>query len=149
MFIIVGDKELLRDESCTFPPSVQLIVVYFFAKHAANGRKVHLQNYLGMPHVFLIFEKHPSTVKCYEEMAKFIKKVAKGDKVESRMDVVNGKGVIEVQPIDLERYSIDFSKAQVESQLPSVNHSFLNEWKKLFRKNAPGSRHSLPVEIRY
>ena len=82
-----------------------------------NGGTVHLQNYRSMPHVFVIFEKHPSTETCYNELGKFAKAVTSGQEIKSKLEVVNGKGVIEPQPLNLENYPISFSKAEVTDLL--------------------------------
>ena len=77
-----------------------------------NGGTVHLQKYQSMPHVFVIFEKHPSTETCYRSLATFTKAVTAGQNVETRLEIVNGKGIIQ-GPIDLEKYPIEVSKLQV------------------------------------
>jgi hypothetical protein len=66
-----------------------------------------------MPHAFVMFEKHPSTETCYKELAKFAKDVTSGRNVETRMEIVNGKGVIQDQPLDVETYPIAISKPEV------------------------------------
>lgn len=65
-----------------------------------------------MPHAFVLFEKHPCTIKCYEELAKFIENVTTGEKVDTCMEIVNGKGVI-TGPIRLENYPVAFSESEV------------------------------------
>lgn len=90
-------------------------IVYFASRHADNGNVVQLQNYIGLPHVFVVFEKHPSTETCYNELAKFITSVTHGEKVETRMQVVNGKGKLVEKPLDFNEYPIDFSKEEVPS----------------------------------
>ena len=73
---------------------------------------MHLQNYRSMPHVFLMFEMHPSTKTCYTEMIRFVKEVTSGKDIDTRMEIVNGKGEIETT-VDLTNYPIDVSKTQV------------------------------------
>ncbi len=68
-----------------------------------------------MPHVFVIFEKHPSTETCYNELGKFAKSVTTGQEMKSKLEVVNGKGMIEAQPLNPENYPISLSKAEVNS----------------------------------
>jgi hypothetical protein len=75
--------------------SLAYLSVYFAAAHAAKGGKVRLQKYLSMPHVFMIFEKHPSTATCYQEMAKFVKAATSGQNIETKMEIINGKGMLE------------------------------------------------------
>lgn len=84
-----------------------------------------------MPHVFLLFENHPCTKRAYSELAKFIKDVTSGKTIESRMEVVNGKGIREEQPLDLERFPIMFSKSQVLFNGALNNSSLSHVWKKL------------------
>jgi hypothetical protein len=72
-----------------------LIKVHYAVNHVNNGGKVWFQNYLYMPHVFMCFPKHPSTETCYKQITKFIKEVTSGGEIENRMEVVNGKGIIE------------------------------------------------------
>ena len=86
--------------------------VYFAVKHANGGGTVHLQSYLSMPHAFVLFENHPCTKKCYEELAIFIEKIVNGKKIDSCLEIVNGKGVI-AGPLDTEKYPIAFTKAEV------------------------------------
>jgi hypothetical protein len=88
------------------------MLVYFAANHMKSG-PVHFQNYLSMPHVFVIFEKHPSTETCYRELGKFAMAVTTGQNLETRMEIVNGKGKIEQQPLNLQDYPISFSKSEV------------------------------------
>ena len=76
---------------------------------------MHLQKYRSMPHVFVIFENHPSTETCYNELGKFTKSVTTGREMKSRLEVVNGKGIIEDQPLNPENYPISVSKAEVDS----------------------------------
>jgi hypothetical protein len=84
-----------------------------------NGGKVHFQNYLSMPHVFVIFEKHPSTERCYRELGKFTKAVTSGKDIETSMEVVNGKGEIE-GPLNIGNFPITFSKYEVISPLTNL-----------------------------
>jgi hypothetical protein len=92
-------------------------VVYFALNHAENGGKVILQSYLSMPHVFVVFDKHPSTQACYREMAQFVMEVTSGHTIETKMQVVNGKGEISEMHMNL-REPV-FSKSEV-SFLPFV-----------------------------
>jgi hypothetical protein len=78
-----------------------------------NGGHVRLQNYLAMPHVFQIFEKHPSTHTVYLEYARFIKEVTNGKIIETEMRIVNGKGMIQDGPLDLKQYPVTFTKEEV------------------------------------
>ena len=93
-----------------------LIIVYFAANHSKNGGIVQLQNYLSMPHVFLVFENHPSSKTCYSEVAKFIRAVSSGQKLETRMETVNGRGFIELQPLEMEKFPTTYTKAEVLSE---------------------------------
>lgn len=72
-----------------------------------------------MPHAWVMFEKHPSTNTCYQELAKFAKAVCAGVGIETRMDIVNGKGQIEQSPLDPKRYPVGFSKSEVQ-----ISHIF-------------------------
>jgi hypothetical protein len=110
LYIIVGDVEYLRDESSS--PVLRLMVVYFAANHAKNGGVVHLQNFRSMPHVFVIFP-HPSTQTCYSEMARFIVDVTSGKEIETKMEIVDGKGEVEEKAMDLASYPIELPKPQV------------------------------------
>jgi hypothetical protein len=91
-----------------------LIIVYFASKFAKNGGHVRLQNYIAMPHVFQLFPKHPSTHTSFREYAKFIKEVTSGQPIETQMSIVNGKGVIEEQPLNLEQYPTSYTKEEVD-----------------------------------
>ena len=108
---MVGNNELLRDESGTAFCSNSLLV-YFASKHASGGGLVHLQSYLSMPHAFVLFEDHLCALKCYEELAKFVDKVTTGKKIDACLEIVDGKGVI-VGPLDLDKYPVAFSKSEV------------------------------------
>ena len=66
-----------------------------------------------MPHVFLQFKSHPSTKACFEEYAKFILDVTSGKSIETRFEMVDGKGVIEAEPLNTENYSIPYTKEEV------------------------------------
>jgi acetyl esterase/lipase len=114
VFIVVGDNEYLRDESRILHLLSYLMIVYFASKLAKNGGRVRLQNYIAMPHVFQIFQKHPSTHTSFREYAKFITEVTSGKPIESQMSIVNGKGVIEEQPLNLEQYPTSYSKKEVD-----------------------------------
>lgn len=112
--------------------------VYFASKHADSGGIVHLQCYLSMPHAFVLFEKHPCTIKCYEELAKFVEKIITGKKIDSRMEIVNGKGVI-AGALDLEKYPVAFSKSEV-NLLPNtyLTRRSSQGWKVLYPSVPPG-----------
>ena len=114
VFIVVGDNEYLRDESRILHLLLYLIIVYFASKFAKNGGHVRLQNYIAMPHVFQIFQKHPSTHASFREYAKFIKEVTSGKAIESEMRIVSGKGVIEEQPLNFGQYPTSYTKEQVD-----------------------------------
>jgi hypothetical protein len=76
---------------------------------------VRLQNYKSMPHVFQIFQKHPSTETCFREYARFIKDVTDtgGNGIETELRYVNGKGQVEETALDLEKYNVGFTKEEV------------------------------------
>ena len=90
------------------------MLVYFAAMHARSGSTVCLQNYRSMPHVFVMFEQHPSTRTCYAEMSKFVKDVVDGKKISTKMEIVNGRGVIEEKTADLVTYPLELSKSMVD-----------------------------------
>jgi hypothetical protein len=113
VLIVVGDNEYLRDESCTFLRWVFLTIVYFAATFAKNGGRIRLQNYMSMPHVFQMFRTHPSVNTSFKEFARFIKDVTNGTQVETQISFINGKGVADKHPLDLEKYSVTYSKAEV------------------------------------
>jgi hypothetical protein len=73
------------------------ILVYFAALYAQRGGNVFVQNYKSMPHVFLLFDSHPSTRTCYEQIAKFVLDVIGhgGKTITTRMEIINGRGIIE------------------------------------------------------
>jgi len=66
-----------------------------------------------MPHVFQIFRNHPATNACFNEYAKFIKNVTSGKELETRFEMVNGKGIVEENPVDLGNYTISLTKEEV------------------------------------
>jgi hypothetical protein len=67
-----------------------------------------------MPHVFLLFDSHPSTRTCYEQIARFVLDVIGGEKVATRMEIVNGRGVIESEKtVDLVKYPIELQEKEV------------------------------------
>ena len=90
-----------------------LTAVYFASQFAKNGGKVRLQNYLAMQHVFQMFLKHPSPKTCFREFAKFITDVTSGKSIETEFQIVNGKGIIEDEPLQIETYQISFTKEEV------------------------------------
>ena len=47
-----------------------------------------------------MFEMHPSTKTCYTEMIRFVKEVTSGKDIDTRMEIVNGKGEIETTTVD-------------------------------------------------
>lgn len=96
-----------------WPPLMGADVVYFAHKLVQHGGKVHLQNYKSMPHVFQIFQHHAATKTCFQEYAKFIKDVTSGQGIESRFEMVDGKGKIQEEPLDLNQYEISFTRAEV------------------------------------
>lgn len=81
--------------------------------YAKTGGKIRLQIYRSMPHTFVLFEKHPSTQKCYVELAKFAKDIITNQPIETGMEMINGKGIIEDQPLSLGSYPIAITKAEV------------------------------------
>ena len=113
IFIVVGDNEYLRDEIRILHLLTYLMIVYFASKLAKNGGRVRLQNYIGMPHVFQVFQKHPSTHASFREYAKFITEVTSGKPIETQMSFVNGKGVIEERSLNLEEYPTSYTKDEV------------------------------------
>jgi acetyl esterase/lipase len=113
MMIAVGDNEYLRDEIRMSNLEVYLTVVYFASQFAKNGGKVRLQNYLAMPHVFQMFLKHPSPKTSFREFAKFITEVTSGKSIETEFQIINGKGIIEGEPLQIETYQISFTKEEV------------------------------------
>ncbi len=72
-----------------------------------------MQNYIAMPHVFQIFQKHPSTNTSFREYAKFITDVTGAKTIETRMNIVNGKGIIEEYPLDLDKYPTAYTNEGV------------------------------------
>jgi hypothetical protein len=66
-----------------------------------------------MPHVFLLFESHPSTKTCYEQIAKFAVDVIEGKGIETRMEIVDGRGVIEGATVELTTYQIKMDEMMV------------------------------------
>jgi hypothetical protein len=94
--------------------------VYFGLNFVKRGGKIRLQNYKSMPHVFQIFSRHPSTKTCFNEYGKFISNVTSGKAIETRFEMVNGKGVIEEEPLDLSQYQVSFSKEEVSSILAQL-----------------------------
>jgi len=74
---------------------------------------VRLQNYLAMPHVFQMFQKHPSTRTCFREYGKFIRDVTSGKAIETEMQIVNGRGIMEDTPLKIESYHISFTEEEV------------------------------------
>ena len=101
---------------------LDLITVYFASKFAKNGGQLRLQNYIAMPHVFQIFQKHPSTHTSFREYAKFITDVTSGKTIETQMNIVNGKGVIEEYPLDLEQYPTAYTREEV-NRTSNVSHN--------------------------
>ena len=81
--------------------------------YANSGGKVFVQKYQSMPHVFLLFESHPSTKTCYEQIAKFAMDVIQGKEIETRMEIVDGRGVIEEETLDLTTYPIEMDEMMV------------------------------------
>ena len=72
-----------------------------------------VQNYKSMPHVFLVFESHPSTKTCYEQVAKFVLDVISGKEIPTRMEIVNGQGIIEEETVDLVNYPLEMHEKEV------------------------------------
>ncbi len=72
-----------------------------------------VQKYQSMPHVFLLFESHPSTKTCYEQIAKFAVDVIEGKGIETRMEIVDGRGVIEGATVELTTYQIKMDEMMV------------------------------------
>ena len=64
-----------------------------------------------MPHTFVIFDSHPSTETCYQSLATFANAAVRGDKLETRMEKVDGKGVVS-GPLDPKDFP-DYSKSEV------------------------------------
>ena len=87
--------------------------MYFAYHFAASGGQLRLQNYLAMPHLFQIFQKHVSAVTVFREYGLFIRDVTKGRRIGTEMRNVSGKGIIEETPLDLEQYPVLFSKQEV------------------------------------
>jgi len=102
------------------PYAASLTKVYFAYQFAQNGGKVRLQSYLAMPHIFPMFQKHPSTKTCFRQYAKFIREVTSGESIETEMQIVNGKGIIEAAPLEFESYQISFTKEEVFPNLMLV-----------------------------
>jgi hypothetical protein len=90
-----------------------LMVVYFASNFAKNGGSIRLQNYLAMPHVFQIFHTHPSTQTSFQQYGRFIKEVTSGKSIQTQMQIVNGKGILEDHQLDLKQYPISFTKEEV------------------------------------
>ena len=95
------------------------MIVYFGYKFAKNGGHVRLQDYLAMPHVFQIFQKHPCTRKSFQEFARFIKEVTNGEVIQTDMKIINGKGIMEEKQLNLEQYPVTFTKEEVHPPLYS------------------------------
>jgi hypothetical protein len=74
---------------------------------------VRLQNYVSMPHAFTIFAEHSSSKAFYRECAKFIQDVTGGAELKTHMEIVNGKGIVEQNPLDPEQYFLAFTKEDV------------------------------------
>ena len=73
-----------------------------------------VQNYKSMPHVFILFDSHPSTRTCYEEIARFVLDVIGGKKITTRMEIVNGRGMIESEKtVDLMTYPFEMQEKEV------------------------------------
>jgi hypothetical protein len=120
VLIIVGDNEYLRDESCTLLKWSCLTIVYFASTFAKNGGSIRLQNYMSMPHVFQIFRTHPSSNTSFKEFARFIKDATDRKRVETQISFVNGKGIADKDPLDLEKYSVTYSKAEVCLEIETI-----------------------------
>ena len=75
-----------------------------------------MQHYKSMPHTFVIFENHPSTETCYQSLATFANAIVRGDKLETKMEKVDGKGLVS-GPLDPKDYP-DYSKSEVCLPLP-------------------------------
>jgi hypothetical protein len=114
--MVVGDNEYLRDETCTRLAPHLLMVVCFASRFAKKGGAVRLKNYMSMPHVFQMFRTHPSVKMSYREFAKFIKEVTNGNPIETQMSLVNVKGITEKESLNLEKYSVTFTKEEVRSR---------------------------------
>src|SRR5579859_6427601 len=95
------------------PSSLPNVLVYFVRNFVKGGGKVRLQNYKSMPHVFQIFQKHPSTETCFREYSRFIKDVTSEKGIETEMRYVNGRGRIEESELDLEKFNVGFTKEEV------------------------------------
>jgi hypothetical protein len=123
VLIVVGDNEYLRDESCTLLRWLFLTIVYFASTFAKNGGSIRLQNYMSMPHVFQMFRTHPSVNTSFKEFARFIKDVTSGKQVQTQISFVNGNGVADKDPLDLEKYSVTYPKAEVylETEVSDVS----------------------------
>ena len=65
-----------------------------------------------MPHVFLMFESHPSAKTCYREAVEFINKVTMGQTLNTRMMLINGRGNVKGN-LDLKEYPVYYSKEEV------------------------------------
>jgi hypothetical protein len=88
--------------------------VYFAVRLAesGSGNVVHLQNYKSMPHVFILFEKLKATATAYETTTTFVGEVSSGKAMETKLEVVNGKGVVEGR-LDSGKYPIQVTKEEV------------------------------------
>jgi hypothetical protein len=109
--LLVGDNELFRDECCKTPKRSKLMEVYFGTRLAEGGACVHLQNYKSMPHVFIVFERLAAAEMGYSTTSVFVRKVTRGEHLETTLEVVRGKYVEGV--LDPGNYPIQFTKEEV------------------------------------
>lgn len=72
-----------------------------------------IQNYKSMPHVFLLFEAHPSTKTCYEQITRFVLAVIGDKEIATRMEIVNGLGRVEEETVDLVGYTVEMEEMDV------------------------------------
>ena len=89
------------------------MVVYFAVKHAESGQVMQLQVYESMPHVFLLFEEHPCSITCFKEISRFIHAATGGEIMETRLQFVNGKGVVQERPLPVESFPTTYTKMEV------------------------------------
>jgi len=70
-----------------------------------------------MPHVFQMF-KGPAVERSFAEYAKFIHDVTTSDgKIQTELQIFNGKGVLLETPLDFENYPIAVTKERVSPHI--------------------------------
>jgi hypothetical protein len=111
----------------------RLTKVYFGTRLAESGACVHLQNYKSMPHVFIVFERLPSAEMGYSTTSVFVRKVTRGEQLDTTLEVVHGKFVEGV--LDPGNYPIQFTKEEVWPALGGgeLMSRLLRGWRNVLR----------------